>query len=463
MPFKFKLAKRLAVLKFVVLSGALAGSVACEPVAYSLTDPTDTSHQIVELVAVPDSVAIDPADSIQFQAFGWTVDGDSIPVDVAWSADGGAISARGLFKPDPVGGTFRVFSRLLVGAVSDTSRVTVRVPEPPAVAGVKVSPSSTKAEVGDSVRLTAEVRDADGDALMDRALRWSSSHSTVATVDASGLVTAVAEGSATITATSEDVSGSAIVTVQAPAPPSGSWPNQPSGIPVITDYGFDDPIPVTSNGVELGTSGWQAQWNTVGNGSLSLDPGAPLSPTPVYQIKYPVGFPESSAPSTVEYRFDRGPTEMYWAFWWKPSSPFQSHRSGVNKLAFIWSSTHPDHIYFDLGPNPWRIRAMNNLHDGGGPLAGDRLEPNVNTTVITLGEWHRIEIYVKYSTGSDADGVIKWWVDGVLNGSFSNLKMVQDGGFSHVAFSPTYGGAGAGDVKTQDDYYWFDHVRISGR
>ncbi|HYU00593.1 MAG TPA: hypothetical protein VEK85_09470, partial [Gemmatimonadales bacterium] len=76
------------------------------------------------------------------------------------------------------------------------------------------------------------------------------------------------------------------------------------------------------------------------------------------------------------------------------------------------------------------------------------------------GQWHRIEIYVKYSTGSNADGMVKWWVDGQLNGQYTNLKMVQDGGFNRVSFSPTYGGAG-GDAKSQADYFWFDHTHLS--
>jgi hypothetical protein len=133
----------------------------------------------------------------------------------------------------------------------------------------------------------------------------------------------------------------------------------------------------------------------------------------------------------------------------------------VNKIAFIWTpSGTTDLLYFDLSPNPWRIRGMDDLIAGGGPDAGKRNEPNVTTTVITLGQWHRIEIYVKYSTGTSANGILKWWVDGVLNGNYTNLKMVQDGGFDHVQFAPTYGG-NTGAVKTENDYYWYDHVRLS--
>ena len=112
-------------------------------------------------------------------------------------------------------------------------------------------------------------------------------------------------------------------------------------------------------------------------------------------------------------------------------------------------------------PNPWRILCQNDLYLGGGPTAGALMQGNVATTTVALGQWHRIEIYVKYSTGSNADGIVKWWVDGQLNGSYSNLKMVQDGGFDHIQFSPTYGGAGTGETKTENDFFWFDHTHVS--
>src|SRR5207302_2551351 len=50
-------------------------------------------------------------------------------------------------------------------------------------------------------------------ALSGRAVTWSSSNTSVATVSSSGLVTGVTPGSATITATSEGKSGKASVTV----------------------------------------------------------------------------------------------------------------------------------------------------------------------------------------------------------------------------------------------------------
>src|SRR6266516_288544 len=328
------------------------------------------------------------------------------------------------------------------------------------VVGVVVAPTSALLQPGDSLQFRAYGVAADGSRVII-PVRWSASGGRITSEGV--FIADTLPGTFTVSANGAGQTGAATVIVTKPAP-RGTWPNEPSGLTLISDYGFDAVIPATYDPLQLGTSGWRVRWNPVGDGSRIVDPAELFSPPGVYQVRYPVGFGEGSSPSTLEYDFASRPTELYWCFWWKPSNPFQSHSSGVNKIAFIWTpSGSTDLLYFDLSPNPWRIRCMNDLIAGGGPDAGKRDEPNVTTTVITLGQWHRIEIHAKYSTGSNADGTVRWWVDGVLNGNYTNLKMLQDGGFDHIQFGVTFGGAGTGETKTETDYYWFDHVRVSGR
>lgn len=86
------------------------------------------------------------------------------------------------------------------------------------VATVTVSPGTSTIATGATVQLSATTRDANGNTLNGRAVTWSSSNTSVATVSSSGLVTAVSAGAAVVSATSEGVSGSATVTVTAPPP-----------------------------------------------------------------------------------------------------------------------------------------------------------------------------------------------------------------------------------------------------
>jgi hypothetical protein len=89
------------------------------------------------------------------------------------------------------------------------------------VASVTVSPSSGSVSVGSTLQLTAVTKDSAGNVLTGRTVTWSSSAVGVGTVSTGGLVTGIATGSSTITATSGLVSGSATVTVTAS---SGSGP-----------------------------------------------------------------------------------------------------------------------------------------------------------------------------------------------------------------------------------------------
>lgn len=84
----------------------------------------------------------------------------------------------------------------------------------PVATTVTVNPTSaTLAAIEETTRLTAEVRDQNGQVMAGAAVAWASTDASVATVDASGLVTAAANGSTTITATAGSVSGTAAVTV----------------------------------------------------------------------------------------------------------------------------------------------------------------------------------------------------------------------------------------------------------
>src|SRR2546427_7274512 len=81
------------------------------------------------------------------------------------------------------------------------------------VASVTVSPATASVTVGATSQLTATAKDANGTALSGRVVTWATSNAAVATVSASGLVTGVAAGAATITATSEGQSGTSALTV----------------------------------------------------------------------------------------------------------------------------------------------------------------------------------------------------------------------------------------------------------
>ena len=99
------------------------------------------------------------------------------------------------------------------------SRDAVTPPPPPPVAtSIEVSPASRSMLVGDTLTLVAVVRDQNGATMTGVAVTWASSNANVATVSNSGKVTAVAVGSATISASASGKHGDASLTIAVPTP-----------------------------------------------------------------------------------------------------------------------------------------------------------------------------------------------------------------------------------------------------
>ncbi|OHX64746.1 hypothetical protein NH26_24600 [Flammeovirga pacifica] len=96
------------------------------------------------------------------------------------------------------------------GDQSETIEITAIERVPIYVSSVSIDPSSIALDINQKSILSAMVLPANADNLN---VTWSSDNESVATVDANGLVTAVAEGSATITATTVDQEKTAISSV----------------------------------------------------------------------------------------------------------------------------------------------------------------------------------------------------------------------------------------------------------
>ncbi|HSK69416.1 MAG TPA: Ig-like domain-containing protein [Candidatus Limnocylindria bacterium] len=122
----------------------------------------------------------------------------------------GGVSGAIVLEVDVGGGLVKSFTR--------TFTIVTAKPGDVLVSGVTVSPASAMLVPGETRQLTANVLPAGA---TNKAVAWTSSNTAVATVSASGLVTAKAVGTAVITAMAQDgsgASGTAAVTVnQAPA------------------------------------------------------------------------------------------------------------------------------------------------------------------------------------------------------------------------------------------------------
>jgi uncharacterized protein YjdB len=81
---------------------------------------------------------------------------------------------------------------------------------------VAVTPTSSPLHSGQTVQLTATPKDVNGGVFTGKTVTWSTSNGSIATVSTSGLVHAVAAGTATISATVDGVVGTATIVVYIP-------------------------------------------------------------------------------------------------------------------------------------------------------------------------------------------------------------------------------------------------------
>jgi len=179
-----------------------AGTTACH-----------TKGSVASVTMSPTSASVSVGSTAQLTATPLDVNGNPLTDRVVtWASNNTAVatvSASGLVTAVAVGSASIAATS---GGKSASAAITVAVP----VASVGVSPASATVSVGGTQQLTATPLDANGNPLTGRTVTWSTGAATVATVSPNGLVTGVAAGSATITATSEGKTGSSTITVPVP-------------------------------------------------------------------------------------------------------------------------------------------------------------------------------------------------------------------------------------------------------
>ena len=180
------------------------------------TPPTDPP--------VPTTLSITPG-SVVFTAIGDTAQFTARVRDqngnvmtgatVSWASTDpsvASVTASGLARA-AADGTATITA--VAGAAVDSAGVSVRRD----VARVTVSPAAVGIEIGDTLRLTAEAQDDNGNPVEWAEFVWVSRNEHVATVDSTGLVQARVRGDATIIAALDTLTGTADVTVTIPPIP----------------------------------------------------------------------------------------------------------------------------------------------------------------------------------------------------------------------------------------------------
>src|SRR6266513_153881 len=258
-----------------LVSGAGAGSA-----TITATSEGQSGTAAITVTAPTGQLAI--GDSVQATSSTWVRNIAQPPADPATGTPPSVIGtqpagARGVVDSGPVlnttpGGDGAIRYHVLFAAapsgwvVQDyLAKIVPTVP----VASVTVTPATASLTVGQTVQLTATLRDANGNPLTGRVITWQSSNNAIASVNGSGLVSGVAAGGpVTMTATSEGQSGTATVNVS--LAPVASVTVSPSAANIaITGTVQLTATPLDANGNPL--TGRAISWSSSNNNIATVN------------------------------------------------------------------------------------------------------------------------------------------------------------------------------------------------
>ena len=212
-------------------AGLLAGVAALGGVALVAACGSDGvvgAGEVADIVIEPSAPVVAIDGTIRLTATTRDASGQALAGrSVLWSSADRSlaeVSGDGTVTPRAVG---RV--QIAASAEGRSAIVDLQI-TPEAVAQVAVSPDEFTLQAGETRTLGVVARSAAGATLEGRSVTWSSAASGVATVSGAGVVSAVAAGTTTISATVDGVAGTSRVTVTPPpvvTPPPPPPPTTP--------------------------------------------------------------------------------------------------------------------------------------------------------------------------------------------------------------------------------------------
>jgi hypothetical protein len=187
------------------------------------------------------------------------------------------------------------------------------------------------------------------------------------------------------------------------------------------------------------------------------DATAPFSPPNVLRIVFTPDMLRDHEPS-VHWLGLPATREVYALWWIKLSANWSPSPAGGGKMTFLHAAGGQGQVYSGLFGQtaPHRV----SINTEWAPYGQHIWDPNVEATPINYGEWYRMEWYSKWDSAPGAgDGVLRWWVNGVLNGSHTDVRFpAASAGFQQFEFAPTLQLPPA-----QAQYMYVDHAYVSIR
>lgn len=242
---------------------------------------------------------------------------------------------------------------------------------------------------------------------------------------------------------------------------SATWTNEPSGATNLLDHNFN---------VALG-SGMSDYYHSI-NGQnpndqlVDLNEGWQVSPTKCYRSRIEAG--SNTGGTELQWANGNNYVDLFVGIAWKANSGFEGRPQG-NKMFFVRGGGSNGVFLFGNSNLTNGSHAMiwsfntsglDNSHITGSTDPGVPIFPNAGSGTLTRGTGYKLEAYIKKSTSNTSrDGIIKWWINGIPAGSYTNVNYAG-AGLSNWTWSETWDGTQNFTVTTAWEHY-LDHLYIS--
>jgi uncharacterized protein YjdB len=166
---------------------------------------------VASVVISPTAPNVTVGQTVQLTATAMSATGQPLAGRLTtWSTSAGTVatvSSSGLVTGVAAGSA-------VITATSEGKSAATTVTVQPPIASITVSPTISNLNVAWTATLTATARSANGVPIAGVQFTWSSSNTSIATVSPAGVVTGVAPGNVTISASAGGKTGTAAITVQ---------------------------------------------------------------------------------------------------------------------------------------------------------------------------------------------------------------------------------------------------------
>lgn len=235
-----------------------------------------------------------------------------------------------------------------------------------------------------------------------------------------------------------------------PARAAGVWTNEPTGASVVLDCPFNS---VSGCGI----------LDAYATSQIAADGSAPISPSNTVKSTLLAG--QTAGGMQLNYVTPNIYREMYVGLMWRTNPQFEGRPVG-NKLFFL-RGPGSNGLLNMYGPvnGPWaaffghNTASLDNSHTCQADL-GLICPPNVGSGALRTGQWTKLELYIKASTtNTSRDGIVRWWVNGVPAGNYTNMNY-GGAGLNEWAWSETWDGL-VNPPPTVEWNHFLDHLHIS--